>query len=403
VAGGNPVSLPRTPLAHRPAGERDRASRPRRRVDRAMTGPVIPLVRWHRRCGPSGRATGTSRRQDPDRRRAQAAPPRSACPLQAPPHARPCAPGPASASPPKPAGASVPPRMSRSPTGACRAAPRGEGAEGDRSAEAARPRRRSTSPASATRGRAALRLRLPAKRLVGRGKGYGARARLRRVVGEERDHLLRPAAVRNLPLAASPKEIEPRPVGIAGKKIDNFVEIPAAGAEPVPFDDVAPERTRPPAFGDRCVPVSRPHGVHRRAESTRGEWRRLPAGPRPRPPRRPQTESRIRRTARIMGGTYRAARRAQHTNLAIPRRPATTPAHWRPVESGFATQPEERPMFRGSFPALVTPFKNGKVDIEALRTSSSGTSPRGARDSCRSGRPARARRCPTRSTRRSSR
>jgi 4-hydroxy-tetrahydrodipicolinate synthase len=51
----------------------------------------------------------------------------------------------------------------------------------------------------------------------------------------------------------------------------------------------------------------------------------------------------------------------------MPQHPATTPAHWRPVESGIATQAEEKPMFRGSFPALVTPFKNGNVDIDALK------------------------------------
>ena len=59
--------------------------------------------------------------------------------------------------------------------------------------------------------------------------------------------------------------------------------------------------------------------------------------------------------------------------------------------------------FRGSFTALVTPFKNGSVDEKALSANwSTGRSPRAPTASCRSAPPAKARRSPTTSTSRSS-
>jgi dihydrodipicolinate synthase/N-acetylneuraminate lyase len=61
------------------------------------------------------------------------------------------------------------------------------------------------------------------------------------------------------------------------------------------------------------------------------------------------------------------------------------PDRWRP-------KPEETFMFKGSFPALVTPFKNGDVDTDALKDLVEWHIAEGSAGIVPVGRPAKARR-----------
>ena len=197
------------------------------------------------------------------------------------------------------------------------------------------------------------------------GQRQRAGARPWRLSSEIGDHAIRVAVARHRRFALRPHVGQARPVRVAVQEIDIIVERGPAAPEPGPFDDVARHRIVEfrDSLGRECVVP--------RAQCDKRETERIGVGARGQglQNRQQKEANRKQRTAHpdppvravISQDIGRPRHRNSRTWQFRRRGVGSAPVFAKPRKTIQA-------MFKGSMPALVTPFAQGAVDFGALKS-----------------------------------